>query len=382
MMLRFFFQEFIFLLLYSDDLRLQANGKGKYRNLLLGLFIWVLAGTPFGWKKTKGGLTVEWVGYLLDYCRFEVGITEARSAWLISWAQRIVDDGLVQISHLGHGLGRLGFCAGVLEWTRPFLAPLYAWVSAAPGGSVLPLPLMVTLTLTFLINQLKKGRRMTSCRFPTVDQGTIFKTDAKGEDDFVVLGGWECRDDTPTHLSRWFSVKLTKETAPWLFDKGHGSRTIASSELLGTMLAVHLFCPLPEPGSPPLVGLTMCGGDTDNKGNSYVVQKLMTTKLPLLAVLMQLSVMLSDRNVWLNLNWVGRLFNVEADALTNSDFSLFDEARRIPVVWSELPLDIMNDMLAVGLAFEQGLNHLKAAKRKMSPRTTWKSKKKVRQPWG
>ena len=64
-----------------------------------------------------------------------------------------MDDGLVLVRHMAEGLGRLGFAAGILEWARPFLAPMYAWTAAAPGGAVLPLPSVVRLTLTWLVDQ-------------------------------------------------------------------------------------------------------------------------------------------------------------------------------------------------------------------------------------
>jgi len=380
--LNFFMTSWIFQLIYADDLRTQACGQWKYRELLLSLFIWVLTGTPFSWPKCKGGLAVEWVGYLLDYSRFEVGVSEARGNWLLRWGSKILLDGMVQVGCLSEGLGRLGFCAGVLEWCKPFLAPMYSWVAAAPPGAVLAVPAMVRLSLTFLMGQLKKGRRMTGCRFPSSDLGLLFKTDAKGEETYVVLGGWECKNNTPIGQARWFSVKLTAAEAPWLFLKGHGSKTIASSELLATLLAVHLFCPCPSPEAKPTKGLMVCGGETDNAGNMYVVGKLMTTKLPLVAVLMELAIMLADRNLWLDLQWVRRTSNIEADALTNEEFEGFDPSLRIEVDWGKLPRGIMDEMLAVGEKFALDLETLKLKKREHAASHGKKGKvRKVKGKW-
>ena len=37
------------------------------------------------WRKVRGGVQVEWVGYLIDYARFEMGITESRAKWCTTW---------------------------------------------------------------------------------------------------------------------------------------------------------------------------------------------------------------------------------------------------------------------------------------------------------
>ena len=59
---------------------------------------------------------MDWVGYWLDYTRFELGISESRTKWLVEWAERILRDGHVLLRNLAEGVGRLGFSMGVLEW--------------------------------------------------------------------------------------------------------------------------------------------------------------------------------------------------------------------------------------------------------------------------
>jgi hypothetical protein len=103
-------------LLFADDNRLQACGKAKYEKLVLAVFLWVILGTPLSWGKCKGGLACDWIGYYLDYGRFELGISESRANWLVAWGERVVSDGLVSLREFASGLGRLGFCSGVLEY--------------------------------------------------------------------------------------------------------------------------------------------------------------------------------------------------------------------------------------------------------------------------
>ena len=70
-------------------------------------------------------------------------------------------------------------------------------------------------------------------------------------------------------------------------------------------------------------------GVTDNLGNSYIVDRLMSTKFPLDVWLMELAVQQNLRNVQFHLAWHPREQNVEADALSNRDFNGFDPAKRI-----------------------------------------------------
>jgi hypothetical protein len=380
LVLRFFYRQWLMQLLFADDGRLQANGNNKFDNLILAIFLWCLVGTPLTWKKCRGGMACEWVGYWIDYARFEIGISESRACWLYRWGDRVVKEGLVQMRDFAEGLGRLGFTAGVLEFYRPFLAPLYSWSAAAPRNAVLKVPPMVRLTLSWIISELKIGRRVTLCKKPAKNLGILFKTDTKGEADHVVLGGYEYSPNKSTKESRWFSTKLTREQVPWVFEKGHSSRTIASTELLSTLIAVYLFVPLPEKDPPPTAGVMYCQGITDNQTNSFVVARLMTTTFPLAAVLMQLTCMLSVRNLWLHLNWVPRLQNVEADALTNSDFSLFNPDLRVEVVWEKIPLEVMGGLLAQGQEFLLELERLKSHKRASSV-PQYKLRKRVKKPW-
>ena len=54
----------------------------------------------------------------------------------------------------------------------------------------------------------------------------------------------------------------------------------------------------------------------------------MTTKFPMLVILGELAAQLRALNAELSLEWVPRLQNEEADALTNGDFSAFRPEHR------------------------------------------------------
>ena len=108
---------------------------------------------------------------------------------------------------------------------------------------------------------------------------------------------------------------------------------------------------LPEGGGSDRLGLATLTCGTDNQGNTFLLDKLLTTKYPLGVVLMELSCQLGLRRAALRANWLPRLQNEEADALTNSDFRHFSADKRIDVDLAALPFRVMNDLFAEGEAY-------------------------------
>ena len=54
------------------------------------------------------------------------------------------------------------------------------------------------------------------------------------------------------------------------------------------------------------------------------------------------------RGAWLNLEWVRRDRNVEADELTNEDFGRFKKERRIAVTWDVNDYPVIKKLAAAG----------------------------------
>ena len=180
---------------------------------------------------------------------------------------------------------------------------------------------MILLILRYIGEEIKR-ERMARCPSKALKLGEVFRLDAKAEGEQVAVGGWRCRGVSSTHEASWFAVKLNRRNAPWAFTRGEAFRTIASLELLGVLLGVMVLMPeiSAEQESLGSVSLT-CG--TDNQGNTYLLDKLLTTKYPLGVVLMELATQLGRRAVTLRADWLPRLQNEEADALTNMDFRHF-----------------------------------------------------------
>ena len=379
----------IWTMLYSDDGWLVGRTKRYEVGLLLHLLILVVIGAPLAWHKLCGGVETEWVGYALDVGRFEIGISEKRAQWVIRWCNDKVRERQVRLGELREGLGRLQFLAGPLEHLRPFLAPLYAWSCAGARFAKPKLPVMLLLILKYLAAELQKGR-MSQCRSRAKDLGETFRLDAKAEGENVAIGGWRCRPGRPTREAEWFAVTLNRRNAPWAFSRGEAFRTIASLELLGALVSVMVLLPVAEVRTPTIGLATMTCG-TDNQGNSYLLDKLMTTKFPLGVVLMELACQLGLRRACLHARWIPRLQNEEADALTNGDFHHFDMKLRIPVNLEDLGFVVMNELFAEGETYVAELAELKEAekmkKRKGSDGTqTEKARKgptlREREPWG
>ena len=104
---------------------------------------------------------------------------------------------------------------------------------------------------------------------------------------------------------------------------------------------------------------------------------------------MELAVQLGRRSATLRADWIPRLQNEEADALTNSDFRHFDMSKRIEVNLDKLDFALMNDLFAVGDAYVAELTDLKAKEkaRKVSS-AAWPDPKRKKsealretQPW-
>jgi len=369
-------------LLYADDGLLVAPGADFARTLLLSLLFLQVLGVPFAWKKVSGGLQTDWVGYWLDVRRFQVGISERRCRWVRDWIAGLLKVGVVLLRDFREGLGRLASVAGPLEMHRPFLGPLYAWVAACPPGACLPLPLMARLVLQVFARKLEAAP-LADCTARHVDLREIFRVDAKAEGNEVAIGGWASRGGCPGSAS-WFAVRLSKQNAPWAFARGEPFRVIASLELLAVLVAVMVLVP-PQEARGTSAGRAAITAYTDNQGNGFVMDRLMTTRFPLCAVLMEVAHQLDRAGVVLDLRWIPRLQNIEADALTNWEFEGFDPARRIHVDLAELPFAWLPDLLRAGEKFYQDIDDLKEAKRAQAEeaggRVGRRLKLRDRDPW-
>ena len=336
------FYDALYTLLYSDDGMLTGRTDHPERGILAFLLVLVLTKVPLSWKKVKGGDRVEWIGYALDLGRFSMGISASRAAWASRWLEDKSTEGSVMLGELREGLGRLQFIAGPVEYVRPFLGPLYAWAWIGPRFAKPKLPVMLVLILKYLATELK-GDHMMVCEASTEDLGEVFRLDAKADNGSVAIEGWRIPKSGKTMDATWFALELTRATAPWAFARGEPFRTIASLELLGTLVSLVVLVPLSERRGDVAATVSLTCS-TDNQGNSFLLDKLLTTRYPLGVVLMELAHQMKKRRMALRARWLPRLQNQEADDLTNFELRHFDPKKRIQIELADLGLDLMHSL--------------------------------------
>ena len=148
----------------------------------------------------------------------------------------------------------------------------------------------------------------------------------------------------------------------WVFEKGQPFKVIAALELLATLYGVMLLVPEADHGDG-LARVRFSAG-TDNQSNEHLVRKMMTTKLPLGLVCMELAAQLSHRHLDLNLVWRRRTDNTEADDLTNQRFGAFDPALRVETAGAPGKFRCMPELEKSTRAWRRELHVRREAKRR------------------
>ena len=204
---------------------------------------------------------------------------------------------------------------------------------------------------------------MMPCQDPSVHLGEVFRMDAKAEGEKIVIGGWRLPPSGRTQEAPWFSVTLTRATAPWAYARGEPFRTIASLELLGSLVSLMVLVPerAAKGDTSALITLT---SSTDNQGNSFLLDKLLTTRYPLGIVLMELAHQMRVRRMVLRARWLPRLQNQEADDLTNDEFRHFDMTKRIAVDLKTVGFAVMDRLFEEGDAYIKELDEARTLLKK------------------
>jgi hypothetical protein len=340
------------ILLFADDCEFIAANKRERLSVLLAISILLAFGFPFKWTKFRGGFEVEWLGMAVSYKQYSMGLSESRAQWLSGWINKILSEGTVLAGEMASGLGRLNYAAQALYYEKAFLGIIYLWTSAiiSAGKYKADIPWAVRLVLKWIGTRIMRpvdelGGRLQEAPDYSGKRVEWFRSDAKAEGGRAWIGGWEIREGQSTLKSRWFALEITRADAPWIYAKADDpQRVIAALELLGSILCILLFDPNAQMGGRTNCMLT---GATDNRGNSFIVRKLSSTKWPIVALMIELSEQLRKRKALLDLVWVPRDDNTEADELTNLDYHSFDMANRIEVEFKTIKWEVLPDILQV-----------------------------------
>lgn len=130
----------VYHLLFADDGWIASVGKDFWKKALFWLFCMELLEFPISWKKVRGGLVVQWIGYQLDVENFSRGVSSKKVDWVVGWIQRKLQEGGATGREMRSALGRFSFVAGALHHVRPFLGPLFAWTAMIAMGTYTQFP--------------------------------------------------------------------------------------------------------------------------------------------------------------------------------------------------------------------------------------------------
>ena len=369
-------------LLFADDGWMVSVGKYYWRPMLFWLFVLEVIEMPLSWSKVHGGTRVQWIGYDLDIDRFEKGISPRKVKWVADWIATHLEENGVTGRGLRSALGRLVFVAGALHHIRPFLGPLFAWASVLKGGAFAKMPDAVHLLLRYIRGQILE-ESMTMVKRVCMEPLELFRIDAKAEGEKVVIGGWESLGGNSTEGSRWFSMTLDRRSAAWAYTKGEPFRSIAALELVAVLVAVKLFCGDTKPKH--LRGTMRMTAFTDNVSNTYVTKKYLSSKFPLSVILLELAAQLKKVGLELDLCWVPRDQNTEADSLTNERFEGFKTENRIEKKFEELEWLVMGELMQKASELDAEVKFAKTSKESKStgsgPAKVKKGETKWKDPW-
>ena len=372
------------LLLYADDLEMAATSAREREAVVLAIYILVLLGSPLKNTKFRGGFQIDWVGLHLDNRTYSAGLSLSRAKWMCDWLRNKACDGRVGVREMAGGLGRLNFAATALFHERPWLGPLYLWVSAILRSSAetVVIPWAIRLIMDWIASRLDTPMRLMVTP-PIPKTGCeMFRSDAKAEKGKAFIGSWECSGGRSASEARWFAAEITEEDFPWVFAKSNDpGRVIAALELLGSILSIIIFDIRPQEFTRCSCSIT---GATDNLGNSFAVSKMLSTKWPLTALVIELGEQLRDRGLDLQLAWIRRDLNQEADDLTNMVFSKFNLKLRIPFKACEIRWLVLDEVMAASkriydsVISEREARSIKDTKRKFVPVKVWQKKMKAK----
>ena len=168
-------------------------------------------------------------------------------------------------------------------------------------------------------------------------------------------------------LSPWFSYELTRTDWPWIFKKGDKPSLITSTlEALAVLISLKLSF-----GDEPKMGRTkvqVIWTWTDDCGNRSALNKLMSTKCPSSAVVMELSCSLKQMAAKASVEWAPRSANYDADSFANGIACSFHPSRRTTVDVNALGWEILPKALSMGRQMEEDTEDARASGVSTTPR--------------
>ena len=307
------------------------------------------------------GDVVSWVGFELLHRTRMLGITQRRADWLTKWSREVAAALVVNMASFEEGLGRVMYVVSALEYERPFLAPLYRFMTMHPRRSTRRVPAYVRFILNYIAEEVSGTRH-----YPR--DSVLWNQTCSPEwmhRQVTTVREWEKGYLTLTDQGRadprksaWFSLEVSPEDFPWVFVRGKKpSQVISTLEALAVLLSLKLFAAQQPEGQRCRV--TILPTWTDNRGNGSVLNQLMTTRYPSSALVMELAAEMKKNRVEVQVEWTPREFNREADALANGDTSQFSPELELRVEPHTLKWHVLDRAVEMGLIAEKAHDRLR-----------------------
>ncbi|CAE8603238.1 unnamed protein product, partial [Polarella glacialis] len=221
-------------------------------------------GFPLSWKKTIMGLVNTWLGFRIQTKLPAAAVGHLKHRVMVALLKDISDGKRFSYDEIAEGLGRLQWATSAFPLMKPFLQPFWAWKTAVVTASFPSrlLRMMAKVILLFINSVITS----TSPFCPTSSTGG--GTDAGADDTTATTSGWFSDLQNPRQVDvSWFFLQLTKDNAPWAFDKSSPQRRIAALEMFGTLLLFrHLAQEDKIGGHSVYIPLL-----TDNQGNALSI---------------------------------------------------------------------------------------------------------------
>ena len=175
--------------LVADNFQPEASGPSYRASLMVFFLLCTVCGVPLSWNKTAGGDTVIWVGFELLLHSYQLGISARRAEWLTKRAREVACSTYIQMNKFEEGLGRVVYVAGALEFERPFLGPLYKFLTIHPRGSVRRVPPYVAFILKYIAHQVERSRHYPGAS-DMFSSEVARRLDAQASGERTGIGGW------------------------------------------------------------------------------------------------------------------------------------------------------------------------------------------------
>ena len=262
-------------MLVADDFMQECGGPRYRMGLIIFFVFWSTCGVPLSWSKTAGGDSLVSVGFEILLRSYSLGLSHWRAEWFVKWTTKVAIARTIHMAAFEEGLGRIMFVVGALEHERPFLGPLYKFMTMHPSNAVRRIPPYVGFILRYLAGQIQLQRHYECGTFYSTDSCAP-RVDAQASDVRAGLGGWFPTRGSDGVISvwdsPWFSMEVAQKDFPWVYERGNKPSLVFSTiEALAIVAALKLR--YGQEGLAESKKIMVVPSVRDNRGNGAVLKK-------------------------------------------------------------------------------------------------------------